>query len=98
MNEREMFDAWLIDYGKRMAGKPRFFDRDMFAAWQAGLRTTPDREAIIEECAKVMESRAEEIEATGSHLSLTMGRIYRDEAMNIRKLKTAPNSEKGEKS
>ncbi|WP_175785137.1 hypothetical protein [Burkholderia ambifaria] len=61
----------------------------------ASRRTTPDREAIIEECAKVMDDRAAEIEANGNLTSMTMGRIYRAEAESIRALKTAPNEEKG---
>jgi hypothetical protein len=67
------------------------------SAWwgfHAGRRTTPDRDSIIEECAKVMDDRATEIEANGNLTSMTMGRIYRAEAEHIRALKTAPNGEK----
>lgn len=57
-------------------------------------RTTPDREAIIEECAKVMDDRAAEIEANDNLTGMTMGRIYRAESERIRSLKTAPTSDK----
>ncbi|MDN8081218.1 hypothetical protein QZN30_17785 [Burkholderia multivorans] len=65
-----------------------------FEGWVAARRTTPDREAIIEECAKVMDDRAAEIEANDNLTSMTMGRIYRAEAERIRALKAAPNGEK----
>ncbi|MCA8045531.1 hypothetical protein [Burkholderia arboris] len=61
------------------------------AAEQAGRRTTPDREAVIEECAKVCDDIAENMEKEpaaqyGADLC----------AERIRELKTATNGEKGD--
>lgn len=49
MDEREMFEAWL---------KSQDSGASAFECWLAGRRTTPDREAIIEECAKVCDEYA----------------------------------------
>lgn len=63
---------------------------------EAARRTTPDREAGLEDAALLMEQRAAEIEACGGLTAGTMARIYRDEASKIRALKTAPTSDKGD--
>ncbi|MCA8461312.1 DUF551 domain-containing protein [Burkholderia multivorans] len=62
------------------------FVRDVL---KAARRTTPDREAIIEECAKTLE---EEARAWGYPVPIDMC------AKAIRALKTAPTSDQGEKS
>ncbi|WP_229657167.1 hypothetical protein [Burkholderia pseudomallei] len=71
------------------------------SAWwgyQAGRRTTPDRDAGLEEAAVFMDQRAAEIEACGNMTGHTMARIYRDEAEKIRSLKTTPTAALGEES
>ncbi|RSB74334.1 hypothetical protein [Burkholderia multivorans] len=103
MDEREMFEAWAmtldLDLTPIAGGHYSDCNTDFaWLAWCAARRTTPDREAIIEECAKVMDDRAAEIEANDNLTSMTMGRIYRAEAERIRALKTAPTSDQGEKS
>ncbi|WP_175835689.1 hypothetical protein [Burkholderia multivorans] len=102
MDEREMFEAWAmtldLDLTPIAGGHYSDCNTDFaWLAWCAARRTTPDREAIIEECAKVMDDRAAEIEANDNLTSMTMGRIYRAEAERIRALKTAPTSDQGEK-
>lgn len=72
------------------------FVRDVL---KAARRTTPDREAIIEECAKVCDARAHR----GDTARGGMGQIFADTqdeearscANAIRALKTAPTSDKG---
>jgi len=56
-----------------------------------GRRTTPDREAIIEECAKVCEGVAAELLQPGDEEAVAGAVFCRDA---IRALKTAPNGEK----
>lgn len=71
------------------------------SAWwgyQAGRRTTTDREAGLEEAAVLMEQRADEIEACGGMIAHTISRIYRDEADKIRSLKTTPTAASREES
>jgi hypothetical protein len=84
---------WIRERGTCMDGASYAAALEL-AAYVAGRRTTPDRDSIIEECAKVMDDRATEIEANGNLTSMTMGRIYRAEAERIRALKTAPNGER----
>ncbi|PXX41133.1 MULTISPECIES: hypothetical protein [Burkholderia] len=91
MTEREEFVNWVAtewrpDDGAELVEKdwPRF----AFAAFQAGRRTTPDREEIIDElCLALWDVR-----------KLT-GELSSDQIWTIRehfqKLKTAPNGEKG---
>ncbi|WP_256728082.1 hypothetical protein [Burkholderia pseudomallei] len=71
------------------------------SAWwgyQAGRRTTTDREAGLEEAAVFMEQRAAEIEVCGNMTGRTIALIYRDEADKIRSLKTTPTAALGEES
>ncbi|MBU9144789.1 hypothetical protein KTE29_03690 [Burkholderia multivorans] len=63
MGEREMFEATLVELTKRdeeTFDKP--FPNDdinvLWAIWKEARRTTPDRDAIIEECAKVCDEYA----------------------------------------
>ncbi|PRH46395.1 hypothetical protein [Burkholderia multivorans] len=63
MGEREMFEATLVELSRRdeeTFDKP--FPNDdinvLWALWQAARRTTPDRDAVIEECAKVCDEYA----------------------------------------
>ena len=94
MDEREMFGAALEELSRMEESsfdKP-FPDDELnalWAIWQAGRRTTPDREAIIEECAKVCERVAAErnIAEMRSGAELCVGAI--------RSLKTTPTSDKG---
>ncbi|MCA7976772.1 hypothetical protein LGM57_10615 [Burkholderia cepacia] len=100
---RKEFETWVIregigyvsEFGHGLCFYESGIGKPMWQAWQRARRTTPDRDSIIEECAKVMDDRATEIEANGNLTSMTMGRIYRAEAEHIRALKTAPNGEKG---
>lgn len=96
MDEREMLtDDQIFDWLSEIA------DEEIMASnrasiievgrriEQAARRTTPDREAGLEDAALLMEQRAAEIEACGGLTAGTMARIYRDEASKIRALKTA---------
>ncbi|MBU9308327.1 hypothetical protein [Burkholderia multivorans] len=63
MDEHEMFEATLVELTKRdeeTFDKP--FPNDdinvLWAIWKEARRTTPDRDAIIEECAKVCDASA----------------------------------------
>ncbi|MBR8228050.1 hypothetical protein KDX05_06960 [Burkholderia vietnamiensis] len=107
MDERKMFEAWLkqphqnnwndsnhpLEVGERQAA---------WLAWQAARRTTPDREAIIEECAKVCDEQADFYErlnpkkGQGSYMGKLAVSRQRDCARLIRALKTAPTSDKGD--
>ncbi|EEE04606.1 hypothetical protein [Burkholderia multivorans] len=60
MDEREMFEAWAatldLDLTPIAGGHYSDCNTDFaWLAWSAARRTTPDRESIIEECAKVCE-------------------------------------------
>lgn len=100
MDEREMLtDRWLADKCAEIAPKhePDGFDdsfnllgfaRDLRDAILAARRTTPDRESIIEECAKVCEGDGEETPDAWDWHS-------KDYAKAIRALKAAPTSDKG---
>ncbi|WP_254216217.1 hypothetical protein [Burkholderia multivorans] len=81
--------------------------------WQAARRTTPDREAIIEECAKVCEMERDALRKNeaiwDANPNLRPDEDYVSEweasacrgeeyAAAIRALKTAPTSDQGEKS
>lgn len=98
MDEREMFEAW-VDAREGSSLRSGFdgtldypLGNIMWEVWQAARRTTPDREAGLEDAALLMEQRAAEIEACGGLTAGTMARIYRDEASKIRALKTAPTT------
>ncbi|MDR8920498.1 hypothetical protein [Burkholderia multivorans] len=93
LTERELFEAHFgvtIDQ-RRAPSAGGYAHREiqmMWAGWQAARRTTPDRDAIIEECAKVCDDHAKTsylMEAAAC-------------ARKIRALKTAPTSDQGEKS
>ena len=77
MDEREMFEAWW----HANETWPVKVENIAFLAWQAGRRTTLDREAIIEECAKVCEGDGEETPDAWEWHS-------KDYARAIRELKT----------
>ncbi|WP_027810119.1 hypothetical protein [Burkholderia cenocepacia] len=96
MDEREMLtDDQIFDWLSEIA------DEEIMASnrasiievgrriEQAGRRTTPDREAIIEECAKVCE----DVAARRSVVEMAVGATMCADV--IRKLKTAPTSDKG---
>ena len=105
MDEREMFIAAMlpglattgyIDIARRIAEQAADSNDISYRMFKAGLEagraarhTTPDREAIIEECAKVCERVAAErnIAEMRSGAELCVGAI--------RSLKTAPTSDKG---
>ncbi|WP_261524493.1 hypothetical protein [Burkholderia multivorans] len=60
MDEREMFEATLVELTKRdeeTFDKP--FPNDdinvLWAIWKEARRTAPDRDAIIEECASYLD-------------------------------------------
>ncbi|MBU9539383.1 hypothetical protein KTE58_23645 [Burkholderia multivorans] len=62
MDEREMFEATLVELTKRdeeTFDKP--FPNDdinvLWAIWKEARRTTPDRNAIIEECASYLDRK-----------------------------------------
>ncbi|MEZ7525918.1 hypothetical protein [Burkholderia vietnamiensis] len=62
MDERKMFEAFATkrDMGIATISCGRYkssYTQAMWECWQAARRTTPDREAIIEECAKVCDDR-----------------------------------------
>ena len=82
MDEREMFEAAMVDLMKKKYPGPTSFD-----IWLAARRTTPDREAIIEECAAICD------EITKHHFPPQ--KISGFCASAIRAQKTAPTSDKG---
>lgn len=94
MDEREIFEAWACDEGInlcRSAGEANEYAfsaaRYAWRSWQAVRRTTPDRDAVIEECAKVCDDIAENMDKEpaaqyGADLC----------AERIRELKTAPTA------
>ena len=66
--------------------------------WQAARRTTPDREAIIEECAKVCEELSAGFSEPGKRRTRMTAAAMQGAltcAYAIRALKTAPTSDKG---
>ncbi|MBJ9964457.1 hypothetical protein [Burkholderia seminalis] len=86
MDEREMFEQWYIENAFDYVANP-LGSREcglQWQAWQAGRRTTPDREAIIEECASIAE-RTYAKDAFRFELGTEAARA-------IRALKTAPTS------
>ncbi|VWB08492.1 hypothetical protein [Burkholderia lata] len=102
MTEREEFEAWALrDGGYSQKDLEVVFGQyvDEHAntaldAWQASRRTTPDREAIINECIVAISGERLEDEPD----------CPEDEAYNVavgdcadalERLKTAPNGEKG---
>ncbi|MCA8481028.1 hypothetical protein LGN35_24155 [Burkholderia multivorans] len=118
MDEREMFEATLVELTKRdeeTFDKP--FPNDdinvLWAIWKEARRTTPDRDAIIEECAKVCEMERDALRKNeavwDANPNLRPDEDYVSEweasacrgeeyAAAIRALKTAPTSDQGEKS
>lgn len=92
MDEREMFEATLVELTKRdeeTFDKP--FPNDdinvLWAIWKEARRTTPDREAIIEECASIAERTY-----TKDAFRFELGT---EAARAIRAIKTAPTNDNG---
>ena len=89
MDERERFEAW---WHADETG-PVKVENIAFLAWQAGRRTTPDREAIIEECRQAALQRSAMLPNDNDFWrGYANGRV--DAAGDIARLKTAPNGEK----
>ncbi|AJY38376.1 hypothetical protein I6G56_26845 [Burkholderia humptydooensis] len=82
---------WIRERGTSMDGASYAAALEL-AAYVAARRTTPDRDAGLEDAAVLMEQRAAEIEACGNMTAHTMALIYRDEAEKIRALKTTPTA------
>ncbi|WP_065493998.1 hypothetical protein [Burkholderia sp. CCA53] len=118
MDEREMFESHfgIPVEQRRSPSAGGYAQREyqmMWAGWQAARRTTPDRDAIIEECAKVCEMEREALRKNeavwDANPNLRPDEDYVSEweasacrgeeyAAAIRTLKTAPTSDQGEKS
>lgn len=100
MVEREMFEQWYIENAFDYEANP-LGSREcglQWQAWQAARRTTPDREAIIEECAKVCEAWSASID-TGRKRNRVVSAAMQGAltcAFEIRALKTALTSDKGD--
>ncbi|MDN8047612.1 hypothetical protein QZN20_10020 [Burkholderia multivorans] len=75
---------WIRERGTCMDGASYAAALEL-AAYVAASRTTPDRESIIEECAKVCDDHAKTSYLTEAATC----------ARKIRALKTAPTSDKG---
>ncbi|MEY8173673.1 hypothetical protein [Burkholderia multivorans] len=91
MDEREMFEATLVELTKRdeeTFDKP--FPNDdinvLWAIWKEARRTTPDRDAVIEECARACERVAE----GRSVVEMNVGAKLCADA--VRALKTTPTA------
>ncbi|MBU9550372.1 hypothetical protein KTE50_17670 [Burkholderia multivorans] len=115
MDEREMFEAWAmtldLDLTPIAGGHYSDCNTDFaWLAWCAARRTAPDREEIIEECAKVCEMEREALRKNeavwDAYPNLRPDEDYVSEweasacrgeeyAAAIRTLKTAPTSDKG---
>lgn len=118
MDEREMFEAWArtcegncndLDLHRENGEYAvPVVERD-WIVWQASRRTTPDRDAIIDECAKVCDEYAADqwslYKGRAPYNGSEPGRADPDVqgrsdgadvcAERIRALKTAPTSDKG---
>ncbi|MCA8260858.1 hypothetical protein LGM79_10050 [Burkholderia multivorans] len=95
MDEREIFEAWAttLDLDLTLVAGDHYSDCNTdfaWLAWQAARRTAPDRDAIIEECASIAERTY-----TKDAFRFELGT---EAARAIRAIKTAPTSDKGEKS
>ncbi|CAJ3499260.1 Uncharacterised protein [Burkholderia pseudomallei] len=116
MDEREMFEAWrksLMAHPNLMKDADGYYEdydtQIAWSSWQAARRTTPDREAIIEECAKVCDEDADDkwnlYKGQHPYTGRESGRAdpYVEGradgasvcADRIRALKTVPTSDKG---
>ncbi|QTO46913.1 hypothetical protein [Burkholderia latens] len=119
MDEREMFieamiphlslDGLHLDIVRRVAALAIKQDDLSWKMWQAARRTTPDREAIIEECAKVCDEYAADqwslYKGRAPYNGSEPGRADPDVqgrsdgadvcAERIRALKVTPTSDKG---
>ncbi|MEB2544322.1 hypothetical protein [Burkholderia cenocepacia] len=87
---------WIRERGTMMDGASYAAALEL-AAYVAARRTTPDREAIIEECAKVCEAWSASID-TGPRRNRVVAAAMQGAltcAFEIRALKTAPTSDKG---
>ncbi|KVQ78508.1 hypothetical protein WK07_16735 [Burkholderia multivorans] len=96
MDEREMFEATLVELTKRdeeTFDKP--FPNDdinvLWAIWKEARRTTPDRDAIIEECAQAASNARLDLIWKGERLmeAKEVGYVC---AAAIRDLKTTPTA------
>ncbi|WP_157378757.1 hypothetical protein [Burkholderia ubonensis] len=90
MDEREMFEAHFgipVDQ-RRAPSKGSYALREhqmMWAGWQAGRRTTPDRDALVEEIADTIDHMGE-------------GRFLEEYVEAIRTFKTTPTASSREES
>lgn len=93
MDERAEFARFMEHMEKGLKREAPTLTREemlavvAFSLWQENRRTTPDREAIIEECASIAE-RTYAKDAFRFELGTEAARA-------IRALKTAPTSDKG---
>ncbi|CAG9259492.1 hypothetical protein BDI4_600037 [Burkholderia diffusa] len=114
MDDRD-FEEWAIKEGFAYRDHNGIWPvggnrlRPMLDAWKAARRTTPDREAIIEECAKVCDEYAADqwslYKGRAPYNGNEAGRADPDVqgrsdgadvcAERIRALKTAPTNDKG---
>ncbi|VWD40250.1 hypothetical protein BLA17378_07989 [Burkholderia aenigmatica] len=95
MTEREEFEVWLdepINENGDLRGDGLRLNAwalgCAWESWKAGRRSAPDRDSIIEECAKVCDDRIMGDQSEGDFEAKRC-------AEAIRTLKTAPNGEKG---
>lgn len=88
---------WIRERGTMMDGASYAAALEL-AAYVAARRTTPDREAIIEECAKVCEELSAGFSEPGKRRTRMTAAAMQGAltcAYAIRALKTAPTSDKG---
>ena len=102
MTEREEFEAHfgIPVEQRRSPSAGGYAQREfqmMWAGWQAARRATPDRDSIVEECAKVCEEFSADID-TGPKKRNRVIQAAMQGALScaeaIRQTKTAPNGEK----
>lgn len=91
MDEREIFEAWAttLDLDLTLVAGDHYSDCNTdfaWLAWCAARRTTPDRDAIIEECARACERVAE----GRSVVEMNVGAKLCADA--VRALKTTPTT------
>ncbi|WP_157130339.1 hypothetical protein [Burkholderia pseudomallei] len=94
MTEREEFEDWWISEGPNTESTYEA----ALSAWEYCRRTTPDREAIIEECMETCRKMAEYFEEESPpQASPTRKQAAGARAClaAIKLLKTAPNGDKG---
>ncbi|MDN8078332.1 hypothetical protein [Burkholderia multivorans] len=101
MDEREMLDAAasLRDANKESLDLNQRLDRAARLLEQAARRTTPDREAVIEECAKVCDSIGFSLNNEWNQrlgVAAELSGVAEDCADAIRALPTIPTSDQGD--